>query len=84
MFSQLGWRTVVRRLQGAELWNGNVEPPLSALFTDPDHVVRYAWSTYARRREQMLAVLASPDSPPVVRLRSRRDVRRWLAGPAVR
>jgi len=78
VFSQLLRRTVVRRLRRVELWNGNYEPPLHTIFTDPEHVVRWAWSSYARVGPRVQDVLARPDHPVVVRLRNRREIRRWL------
>lgn len=81
---QLVPRTVVRRVRRVELWNGNVEPPLRTVFTDPDHLWRWAWSSHARGRERVRALLAAGEGPLVVRLRGRRDVRAWLAGPVAR
>jgi adenylate kinase family enzyme len=75
---QVVLRTVRRRLRREELWNGNTEPPLHELFTDPEHVVRWAWSSYGWSAQRVTAL---PDDLTVVRLRSRRETRRWLAGP---
>lgn len=72
-------RTVHRRWARKELWNGNREAPLRAVFTNRDHIVRWAWRTRhqtAHRIEQ--ALLARPDLC-VVRLRRRSELRRWLA-----
>lgn len=79
VFSQLLWRTVCRWVWRIELWNGNVEPPLWTVLTDPEHVLRFAWRNYGRNRARMLDLLTVRQAPPVVRLRSRREVRRWLA-----
>jgi adenylate kinase family enzyme len=79
VFAQLLSRTVVRRVRRVELWNGNHEPPLHTIFTDPEHVVRWAWGSYARIGPRVQDVLSRPDHPSVVRLRSRREIRRWLA-----
>ncbi|GAA1807514.1 hypothetical protein GCM10009771_07010 [Nesterenkonia flava] len=38
-------RTVKRRLERRELWNGNVEPALHTFFTDADPVIRWGWRT---------------------------------------
>lgn len=81
VFSQLLRRTLVRRMRRLELWNGNVEPPLWTIFSDPEHIVRWAWRTYPTARQRVHEVLADPRGPVVVRLRSRREVRAWLAGP---
>jgi hypothetical protein len=82
VFAQLLWRTLHRRARRVELWNGNVEPPLWTVCTDPEHVLRWALTAYGRERRRMLGLLAARESPPGVRLRSRREVRRWLAGTA--
>jgi adenylate kinase family enzyme len=80
---QLVRRTVVRRLRRVELWNGNVEPPLWTVFTDRDHILRWAWTTYPRTGRRVQEVLAAADGPVVVRLRSRREVHAWLDGPVL-
>ena len=81
VMSQIVPRTVRRRLCRVELWNGNLEPPLWTIFTDRDHIVRWAWRTHPKTAARGRAVLASQDGPPVVRLRTRREVAGWLAGP---
>ncbi|WP_219412542.1 AAA family ATPase [Pseudonocardia nigra] len=78
---QLVRRTVRRRLRRIELWNGNMEPPLWTVFTDRDHILRWAWTTYPHTGQRVRAVLAAADRPVVVRLRSRREVRSWFCGP---
>ncbi|MCE0767511.1 AAA family ATPase [Pseudonocardia kujensis] len=74
-------RTVVRRLRRQELWNGNVEPPFRSFLTDPDHIVRWAWRTHAETAVRVGQARERRPELPVVRLRSRRDVQRWLVGP---
>jgi adenylate kinase family enzyme len=81
VMSQIVARTVRRRLCRVELWNGNLEPPLWTILTDRDHIVRCAWRTHPKTAARVRAVLASQDGPPVVRLRTRREVAGWLAGP---
>ena len=75
-------RTLCRRLRRVELWNGNVEPPLWTLLTDPDHILRWAWRTHPKTTARVHQVLASTDPPLVVRLRNRdevtADVLAWL------
>ncbi|MEV0719164.1 AAA family ATPase [Asanoa sp. NPDC050611] len=75
---QLVRRTVARRIRREKLWNGNVEPPLWTLCTDPDHILRWAWRTHGDTATRMAQL---PPNLPVVRLRSRRQVAAWLAGP---
>jgi adenylate kinase family enzyme len=55
-------RTVTRRLRRQILWNGNVEPPLRTVFTDPDHIIRWE-----KRGSEIM----------VVRLRGWRQASHW-------
>jgi adenylate kinase family enzyme len=72
-------RTLRRRLGRQELWNGNLEPPLRTFFTDPDHIVRWAWKQHGRHRSKVLALAERHPALPIVRLRSSRETERWLA-----
>ena len=74
-------RTLRRRLRREVLWNGNVEPPLWTFLTDRAHIVRWAWSSYPRTGERVLAAAARRPGLPVVRLTGHGDAARWLAGP---
>lgn len=71
-------RTVRRRVRREVLWNGNVEPPLHTVVTDPDHVVRWAWRTRHATPERVAAVVEERPELAVVRLRTAKEVRRWL------
>ncbi|MCP2261133.1 adenylate kinase [Streptoalloteichus tenebrarius] len=75
-------RTVLRRIRREQLWNGNVEPPLHNIFTDPENVIRWSWSTYARTGESVRALMSDPALRHlvVVRLRGQRQVDAWLDG----
>lgn len=75
---QVVGRTVRRRLRRQVLWNENVEAPLWTVFTDRMHVVRWAWSTHAASAQRVTALAAQRPGLPVVRLRSRRQVRQWV------
>lgn len=81
---QVVLRTLRRRLLREALWNGNIEPPLRTLFTDREHIVRWAWSTHHKAPGRVAALLRERPRLPVVRLRSRREARRWLGGPLAR
>jgi adenylate kinase family enzyme len=77
------WRTVrrtARRLAfRTHLWNGNRER-LSNLF-DPGHPIRWSWTQHPGSRARYEAVTADPRwaHVAVVRLRSPRETRDWLA-----
>ena len=74
-------RTVVRRVRRQQLWNGNVEPPIRTVFTDPGHIVRWAWHTHGRTAVRVGELAARRGDLPIVRLRSRPEIDRWLRGP---
>lgn len=73
-------RTVGRRLRRQELWNGNTEPPLWTVFTDPDHIVRWAWTTHAKSAQRVAALAEQRPDLMIVRLQSWREVQHWLRG----
>ena len=72
-------RTVRRRLRREVLWNGNVEGPLHRVFRDPEHIIRWAWTSYPRAAERVRDALEQRPELPVVRLRDDADVERWLS-----
>lgn len=72
-------RTVRRRWRHEELWNGNREPSLRTIFTDPDHVIRWAWRTRNRLRTQLPALAAEHPDVEVIRLRNRSQIEAFLA-----
>jgi len=78
---QVGARTVRRWVRREVLWNGNLEPPLHTVLTDPGHVVRWAWSTHHETTRRVAGVLERRPELVVVRRRNRRDVDRWVDGP---
>jgi adenylate kinase family enzyme len=78
---QLVRRTLVRRLRRQPLWNGNVEPALRTVFTDPDHILRWAWTTHASTALRVGELVARRPDLPVVRLRTRAEITQWLNGP---
>lgn len=81
---QLTRRTVLRRLRSQELWNGNREAPLRTFWTDPEHVVRWAWATRHDAATRVQGLLEADPDLPVVRLGSWRQAAHWLSGPLAR
>jgi len=73
-------RTARRRLRRQVLWNGNIEPPLWTIFTDPDHIVRWAWKTHPKSAQRVAALAKQRPELAVVRLRSWSEVQQWLNG----
>lgn len=77
-------RTLRRRLRRERLWNGNSEPPLRTIFTDREHIIRWAISTRHKYRDRVPRLEHEAPQLVVVRLRSQREVERWLRGPLAR
>lgn len=77
-FPQVVRRTVGRSWGKKKLWNGNVEPPLRTIFSDPEHIIRWSVQTRNLYRERVPVTDAQHPGLTVVRLRSRRQVRAWL------
>lgn len=71
-------RTVRRRIRREVLWNGNVEPPLRTVFTDPDHIVRWAWKTHTHGAERIAQARRQREDLVIVRLRSHTQTEDWL------
>jgi adenylate kinase family enzyme len=78
VISQLAPRTLRRRLRRQLLWNDNVEPPLRSIFTDPDHVIRWAWRTHAQNARRVRELAHERPDLPIVRIRSRRQADEWI------
>lgn len=78
---QVVLRTLKRRVRREQLWNGNVEPPLRTFFTDPEHVVRWAWTTHDKSASRVGLLLRTHPDRPVVHLRSHPEAQAWLFGP---
>lgn len=76
---QVVTRTLGRVITRAELWSGNREPWRSLVATDS--VIRWAWTTYDRKREKYAAMQHDPAFAGLrfVRLRSRGEARRFVA-----
>ena len=70
-------RTVSRRLRRTVLWNGNLEGPLRTFFTDPDHIVRWAWKQHHRTGLKVQALHERRPELTIVRLRHRSEIARW-------
>ncbi len=77
---QLLWRTFRRILTREELWSGNRES-ISKTFFSTDSILVWALRTYRKRRREFPALLSRPEHThlQVVRLRSPRAMRDWLA-----
>jgi hypothetical protein len=51
---------------------------------DREHIVRWAWTTHDKTATRVAALLQKRQDLVVIRLTSRSDVERWLAGPLQR
>ncbi len=74
-------RTLRRSVRREVLWNGNVEPPLWRTWyrAPEENIVRWAWTTRHKYRDLPAQVASAAPDVLVVRLRSRREIERWLA-----
>jgi len=81
VMKQVVRRTLRRRLRREALWHGNVEPPLRTILTDPEHIVRWAWSTHGLSASRINALRERRPGLGVVRLTTRAAVERWVVGP---
>jgi adenylate kinase family enzyme len=78
---QVTRRTLERRWHRELLWNSVVEPPLRTVFTDPEHIVRWAWRTHGQFPARIRAVLDDRPELPVVRLTGHAAASAWVRGP---
>ena len=74
-------RTLRRRLHRQVLWNGNTEPPLWTILTDPEHIVRWAWTSHAKTAARVRVLREQRPELDVVRLTSRSGIEDWVSGP---
>jgi adenylate kinase family enzyme len=72
-------RTLHRRKTRAVIWNGNIEPPLRTIFADPEHVIRWAWTSHSENARRIMALAQSHPNLSIVRLRSHDEGDRWRA-----
>lgn len=75
---RLARRTFVRMLTREELWNGNREQ-LRFLFTERPNIFGWAWRSHRRNRRELESWVSVHPNVRLVRLRTARDVERWLA-----
>ncbi|MET8849401.1 adenylate kinase [Amycolatopsis sp. NPDC004625] len=69
-------RTAVRSLTRERICNGNVES-FRQMFS-ADSIIRWHFTSFARKRRRIRTWAADPDGPAVVRMTSPRETRRWL------
>lgn len=81
VMQQVVRRTVRRRLGRQELWNGNVEPPLRTVFTDSEHIVRWAWRKHRETAQRVAALQQHHPELVIVRVGDHRAAHHWLSGP---
>jgi adenylate kinase family enzyme len=80
---QVVWRTLRRGVTRQELWNGNRESLRNFLTWAPEEsIISWAWHNHGKYRDRYGAAAADPANAHLtfVRLTSRRDITRFLAG----
>jgi adenylate kinase family enzyme len=75
---RLAWRTFSRMVTREVLWNGNRER-FRFLFTERPNIFEWAWQQHRTQRHELPAWVADHPHARLVRLRSPREVRRYLA-----
>ena len=73
-------RTVARKLDHRPVCNGNVESWRQTLSSDS--IIAWHFRSFARKRERLLRWEQDPAAPPVLRIRSPRELEEWLASVA--
>ncbi len=78
VMAQVAWRSVVGAAMHAELWNGNRESVANWL--DPEHPIRWAWSTFEKMRVDCEARMRQPEYAHVRfhRLKTRHAMRAFI------
>jgi len=71
-------RTLTRAFTREVLWAGNIEPAIWTAFWDEDHIVRWAWRTRYRVRDDVERLLDEGTSLQVVRLHWPHEAEAWL------
>jgi adenylate kinase family enzyme len=75
VMTQVIWRSASRAISRKPLWNGNKERLSSWL--QPDHPIRWAWTTFESRRERLGRAMQEGEVP-WTRLRGRDEAVRYL------
>jgi adenylate kinase family enzyme len=70
-------RTFARVIDRRPVCNGNVETIRGSL--GEESIIRWHFRSFTRKRDRIREWAADPTGPPVVRLTSPRETRRWLA-----
>ena len=76
VMSQVMSRSFHRAWDQAELWPGTGNRETFRSWVDPEHPIRWAWSTWARRREALSEIAARGEFGPLQleRLRTPREI----------
>lgn len=70
-------RSFARAIGGRELWEGSGNTESFRRWLDPEHPIRWAWDTWARKRAELEAIFGAPEwtDRPLHRLRHPREAR---------
>ena len=79
-FRRVARRTWHRARTQEEMWNGNREPGMLYAIFRRDGIIRWSVSTYARYAAAVPTAEAENPHLTIVRLRTPREVERWIAG----
>ena len=74
-------RSLRRLVRNEELWNGNKESCRNLFAWDPEQsIIRWSWTQHGKYVDRYSAAMTAPEYSHIefVRLRSRREIDRWL------
>lgn len=76
-------RTLQRWRTREEAYEGCLEPPIWKVLTDENHILRWEAKTHSTWREREPSLSEEFPHGTFIELRSPRQVRHWLSGPAL-
>ena len=77
-------RTLHRAVTREKLWAGNTEPPLWSVFTDPENMIRYTWSSYPKYEPLMAEARRNHPDKRYIEFRAPREAEKFLRAVRLR
>ena len=77
-------RTLHRAVTREKLWAGNTEPPLWSVFTDPENMIRYTWSSYPKYEPLMAEARRNHPDKRYIEFRTPREAEKFLQAVRLR
>ena len=77
-------RTLHRAVTREKLWAGNTESPLWSVFTDPENMIRYTWSSYPKYAPLMAEARRNHPDKRYIEFRTPREAKKFLQAVQLR